>query len=86
LIAALFNLSDYLPSFSTTVNMAFSLLAFTPLVAAFAYVLTMLYYRKPPEMLRIAELLIGTFLISVALYACLPSLIEYLRFFGDIPA
>ena len=82
MIISLFNLSDILPSFSTVINMAFSLLAFTPLVAAFGYVLTMFYYRKPPEMLRIAELLMGTFLISVALYACLPSLIEYLRFWS----
>jgi integral membrane sensor domain MASE1 len=82
MIISLFNLSDYLPSFSAVINMAFSLLAFTPLVGAFGYVLTMFYYRKPPEMLRIVELLVGTFLISVVLYAFIPWIVQYLGFFG----
>lgn len=84
MIISLFNLSDYLPSFATVINTAFSMLAFTPLVGAFAFILVMFYYHKPPGFLTIVELLVGTLTLSITIYAFIPWIVQYLGFFGDI--
>jgi len=55
------------------------MLAFTPIVAAVAFLLVMFYYRRLPGFLTIVEMLVGMLILSVTMYSLIPFIVEWFK-------
>ena len=71
--------SNILPNFSLTIATAYNMLAFTPIVAAVAFLLVMFYYRRLPGFLTIVEMLVGMLILSVTMYSLIPFIVEWFK-------